>query len=208
MIVSPFRTRRELRRLQEAVRHSSQATRAIVKLLDQTKAERGASAQHTSRTLDSLRVQVSANSRALQRFEEEQKVLSSSVAISFKSLSEQLAQAIHDKAETDSVHLNHVRSIAAYVDSIREQLEVRSKTDQALRKQLGRSLADVAGVVHELEITGQLPYNGKDVRGVERLRSLARDLDGVPNTSSGAKVGPEEPRMSPCLDNTYTASCH
>ncbi len=54
---------------------------------------------------------------------------------------------------------------------------------------------------------GQLPYSRDDVRGVERLRGLAKDLDGLPNTLSDDKTTPEA-RVPPYSDDTYAASCH
>jgi len=61
--------------------------------------------------------------------------------------------------------------------------------------------------VHELENYGQLPYRGDDARGVERLRGLAKDLDGLPSALTGDKVMPES-RVSSCLHDTYASSCH
>jgi len=85
--------------------------------------------------------------------------------------------------------------------------QLRLRTDQALRKRLGRSLADIAMTMHELEINGQLPNYGDDVRGVERLRGLAKDLDGLSNTLPDGKAAPEA-HVSPSSDDTYAASCH
>ncbi len=99
----------------------------VAKLLDDAKVERGAWSQQTTRTLDVLQAQMSANSRALQRFENDQRAASSLTATNLRSLSDRLTKSIHDKAETDANHLNHIRSIAGYVDSIRGQLETRSK---------------------------------------------------------------------------------
>ena len=99
----------------------------VVKLLNDSKMERAAWSQQTARTLDALQAQMSTNSRALQRFENDQRAASGLTATNLRSLSDRLTKSIHDKAETDANHLNHIRSIASYVDSIREQLGTRSK---------------------------------------------------------------------------------
>ncbi|KAG6903353.1 hypothetical protein C0995_013106 [Termitomyces sp. Mi166 len=49
-----------------------------------------------------------------------------------------------------------------------------ARTQGALFSSLGTSLADVAAFMHEIELEmGMLSSNGKDQRGIDRLRSLA-----------------------------------
>lgn len=54
------------------------------------------------------------------------------------------------------------------------------RTQGAALRALGRSLADVAGFMHEVELEMGLKAQGGDKRGVERLRLLALRMEHLP----------------------------